>query len=51
MYFPIIWAYGQHFRIKKNDERRRIFDCGVMVEFDQESHVSTKYVYWIEEKL
>jgi len=37
-----MWAYGQHFIIEKNDERRMIFYYGVMVDFDQESHASSR---------
>ena len=29
-------------RIEKIDLNREIFDCGVMVDFDQASHASTK---------
>jgi len=37
-----MWAYGQHFRIKKNDEKKTIFDCGVAVDFEQASCASAK---------
>ena len=38
--FPAMWAYGQYFKIETNDERRMIFECGVMANFDQEIHAS-----------
>ena len=43
-----MWAYVQHFRIEKIDHNRMIFDCGVMVDFDQRSHASTKDKNFIE---
>ena len=46
-----MWAYGQYFVIEKNDDRRMIFDYGVMVDFDQASHASTKDIYLIERKI
>ena len=46
-----MWAYGQHFRKEKNYERRMIFDCGVMADFDQESHASLRDINLIQGKL
>jgi len=43
-----MWAYGQHFRIEKIDYNRVIFECEVMVYFDQASHASIKYKNLIE---
>ena len=37
-----MWAYGQHFRIKKIDQNRVTFDYKVMANFDQASFASTK---------
>jgi len=49
--FLAMWAYGQHFRIEKKDKNRMIFDYGVMVDFDQASHASTKDTNLIEGKI
>ena len=46
-----MWAYGQHFRIEKKDNNIKTFDYGVMVDFDQESHASTKDTNLIEGKI
>ena len=40
--FHAMWAYGQHFRIENNDDKRVIFDYGVMANFDQGSHASLR---------
>jgi len=40
--FPTIWVHDQHFRIEKNDDKRAIFDYGVMADFDQERCASSK---------
>jgi len=49
--FPTMWEYGQHFRKEKNDERRTTFDCGVIANFDQESHASSRDTNLIQGKL
>lgn len=46
-----MWAYGKHFIIEKNDERRMIFDYGVMAYFDQESHASLRDTNLIQGKI
>jgi len=48
--FPLMWTYDQHFKKEKNDERRTIFDCGVMANFNQESHVNSRDTNMIQEK-
>ena len=35
-----MWAYDQHLRIEKNDERRMPFDYIVMADFDRENCTS-----------
>jgi hypothetical protein len=37
--YPAMWAYGIHYRV---DVKRRSFDCGIMVEFNQSSRSSSK---------
>jgi len=37
-----MWAYGHHYRVERVDEKRRSFDCGVMVDFKQPSRASSK---------
>lgn len=46
-----MWAYNQHFRIKKKDSNRMTFDYGVMLDFDQASRASTKDTNLIEGKI
>ena len=48
--FAAMWAYDQHNIIEKKDKNTMIFDSGVMVDFDQASHASTKDTNLIEEK-